>query len=384
MTISRNPETFDFLVIGARCAGAATAMLLARAGARVLIVDRAPEIGDTLSTHAMMRPGVAMLARHGLLDLLLRQGTPVVNRTRFFYGKEVTDIPIPPTEHLPGLIAPRRQVLDRTLCAAAIADGAELRLATAFESLVRDDTGRVTGAVLRGERGQNYEVRASLVIGADGRASAVARAADATERMRDGNALATVYGYFEGVANEGYRWHFGDEITGGVIPTNEGNHLIFTSCRPSEFTSRFGFDALAGMTQAYGVLDPEIAATLRDTRPVERLRRYPGADGVIRACTGCGWALVGDAGYFKDPATAHGLTDALLDAERLAEAALTDPSDVSVYQVARDSHATTIFALTQRIASLDWTFGDLRALHLRFVEAMRVETPELPQLERVA
>ena len=112
-------DRYDVVVVGARAAGAATAMLLARCGVRVLAVDRGGYGTDTLSTHALMRAGVLQLARWGLLERIEAEGTPRVQRTVFHYEDEVLDILIKPRHGVPALFAPRRTVLDRILVDAA-------------------------------------------------------------------------------------------------------------------------------------------------------------------------------------------------------------------------------------------------------------------------
>ncbi|MEZ5876373.1 MAG: FAD-dependent monooxygenase [Tepidamorphaceae bacterium] len=349
MTQDTGTEIFDAVVVGGRVAGAATALMLARAGAKVLIAERDAEIGDTLSTHALMRPGVALLGKLGLLERLIDAGVPVVNRTRFHYGPEVIDIPVKPMDGVPGLIAPRRWLLDKVIIEAAAEAGAELRLATGFETCLRDEAGRVTGAVLHDRSGREYRVHAKLVIGADGRLSQVASDVGAEKIVQSPNRAATVYGYFPGVQEDGYRWYFGERVAAGVIPTNDGRHCIFTSVHPLAFMEHFGADLLGGMASILSRWDEGLAAHVATSEPDGKLRRFLGAPGHIRACAGPGWALVGDAGYFKDPATAHGITDALLDAERLARSFL-DTGTAESYQRERNAHALSLFAATQEIA----------------------------------
>src|SRR4029453_12858161 len=118
-------------------AGAATAMLLARRGLRVLAVDRGAYGTDTLSTHALMRAGVLQLARWGLLDRIEAAGTPRVRRTVFHYPDDVVDIPINPAADVPALFAPRRTVLDRVLVDAAADAGADVRHRVRLVDLLR-------------------------------------------------------------------------------------------------------------------------------------------------------------------------------------------------------------------------------------------------------
>src|SRR5262249_46031345 len=131
-------DEYDAVVVGARAAGATTAMLLAREGRRVLVVDRGGYGSDTLSTHALMRAGVLHLARWGLLGRIQASGAPLVSRTVFHYDDEVVDVPIAPRGNVPGLYAPRRTVLDPVLVDAAVAAGADVRYRVRLADLVRD------------------------------------------------------------------------------------------------------------------------------------------------------------------------------------------------------------------------------------------------------
>jgi flavin-dependent dehydrogenase len=152
--------SYDALVIGARAAGAATAMLLARRGLRVLAVDRGSYGADTLSTHALMRAGVFQLARFGVLERIVAAGTPLVDRTVFHYEDERVDVPVKPKDGVPGLFAPRRTLLDRVLVDAAVEAGASVRHGLRLVELVRNARGRVEGAELMDVDGRTQAVRA--------------------------------------------------------------------------------------------------------------------------------------------------------------------------------------------------------------------------------
>jgi 2-polyprenyl-6-methoxyphenol hydroxylase-like FAD-dependent oxidoreductase len=119
-------SSYHVVVVGARCAGAATAMLLARAGHRVLLVDRGRYGTDTLSTHALMRGAVVQLHRWNVLPAVIASGTTPVRQATFYYGDESITVPIAPRDGIEALYAPRRYVLDRLLVDAARADGAEI------------------------------------------------------------------------------------------------------------------------------------------------------------------------------------------------------------------------------------------------------------------
>lgn len=369
MTHAFSRPAYDAIVVGARCAGAATAMLLARQGASVLLVERDPKPGDTISTHALMRPAITLLDAWGLLPDVIRAGTPPVRQARFVYDDEAVEVPIAPYGRAQGLYAPRRTVLDGILRASAIEAGAEYRPGIAFEDVLRDASGRVTGALLRRRSGRQIEVPAGIVIGADGRRSAVAAAVGARVRARAASSCTTIYGYVPGLPNEGYEWFFAPGISGGAIPTTGGEHCVFLS-RPS----RSGRPAERTLSSDLARWSPQVADAVRASAP--RLRRFGGAPGHLRDCAGPGWALVGDAGYFKDPVTAHGITDALLDAHRLATS-LSRTGEGASYQAARDAQAHDMLVLTHRIAALDCPMDDLRSMHRDLAGLIKTEAAAL-------
>lgn len=366
------PARVDVLIVGARVAGAATAMLLARAGLSVLAVDRAAYGDDALSTHGLMRGAVMQLSRWGVLPALLACGTPPVRRSTFIYGDTEVPVIIRPEHGVDHLLAPRRFLLDRVLADAAMQAGADLRFGTAFEDVIRDPSGRVTGAVLR--RGaERAEVRAGLVIGADGVRSAVARAVEAPTERQARHALAVLFGYFEGIEDRGFRWHFGTGGAAGALPTTGPAHCVFAG-RPAGEGRPFGPDAEAGFAAVLAETAPGLAEETRAARRDGKLRVFAGLPGFLRRPFGPGWALVGDAGYFKDPCTAHGITDALRDAELLARAVLAGtPAAFADYHDLRDALSAPLLDVTDAIAACDWTLDEVAALHLRLSEAMRSE-----------
>ncbi|WP_096788129.1 NAD(P)/FAD-dependent oxidoreductase [Rhodobacter sp. CZR27] len=362
-------KTYDAIIVGARVAGAATALLLARAGARVLIVDRDPAIGDTLSTHALMRPAVGLLERWGLLDGLVAAGTPWVRQAHFHYGSDRITVPVKRIDRAEGLLAPRRRLLDPTILAAAVAAGAELALGTTVEGCLRAGN-RIVGAVLRRPDGERCTLQADLVVGADGRMSRIAEMVGARPLILSTERTATLYGYVPNIPNEGYRWFFGQEASAGVIPTNDGLHCVFAACRPADYSAHFA-DARNGMAAILRGFDPALAQRVLQA-PSGHLRRFLGAPGHMRKRAGEGWALVGDAACFKDPATAHGITDALLDADALSRSLLRDGTP-DRYGCERHEQSRPLFEVTQKIASFDWDFDALRTLHDRLNACMKSE-----------
>ena len=383
--LERIDDRYDVVVAGARVAGAATGMLLARAGARVLIVDPARRGSDTLSTHALMRGGVLQLHRWGLLDAIRRTGAPRITATTFHYGRaEPETIPIEPRDGVDGLRAPRRTVLDRTLVEAAEEAGATVVHGVGVVALSGSAQERVSGAILSGPHGDRAEVRADLVIGADGARSRIARAVGAESHLTLPEACAAIYGYVDGIEDVGYHWYYGRGCSIGTIPTNDGQSCVFVGVSPERFRAagRAGMASL--FTEVVGALAPELGRHLAEVG-VPKLRGFAGLPSHLRRCHGAGWALVGDAGYFRDPATAHGITDALRDAELLARAVVQGTEEaLATYEATRDAVAEPLMRVTARIASLQWELDELPGLHRRLAKAMKAGVEVVRGLDRVA
>ena len=368
------PRHADAVVVGARAAGAATAMLLARAGLRVLVVDRGREGADTLSTHALMRAGVLQLHRWGLLEAVRAAGTPAVRRATFHYAGEALAFDVNARDGVDALFAPRRTLLDPLLVQAARAAGARVEHQVTALSLLEGAGGRVRGVVLGGPEGPPIEVEAGIVIGADGLHSRVAMHVGAATERTARNATATIYGHWSSLPVEGYHWYYQPGLSAGAIPTNGGQTCVFVAMPPP----RYALGSGAGLGHLFwNVLAeaaPDLAEAARSARLDEKLHPFPGTPGFLRRASGPGWALVGDAGYFKDPLTAHGLTDALRDAELLARAVVQGGDDaLAAYQAARDGASLPLFELTDRIASFDWDLAAVRTLHQQLSKAMAAE-----------
>ncbi|ATW51931.1 FAD-dependent oxidoreductase [Streptomyces xantholiticus] len=305
---------FDAIVVGARCAGAPTAMLLARAGHRVLMLDRAGFPSDTLSTHLIHQPGVAALARWGVLETVRATGCPPLDRAVY----EVADIRLEGcaqgVEGQRAGYAPRRHVLDAVLADAAVAAGVDFRERCSVTRLLHDDAGRVVGVEGRHD-GRSFTERAHLVIGADGMRSTVARLAKADFTVRDPRLTCAYYGYWEDVPATLELYESPGSWV-ATVPTNNEATLVLAYFPQARF-EEVRTDPRAAYLRQIRATAPALYERLDGKRRVERLRGTGDQQNFFRRATGSGWALVGDAGHHKDSITARGISDAFLQAEAL-------------------------------------------------------------------
>jgi 2-polyprenyl-6-methoxyphenol hydroxylase-like FAD-dependent oxidoreductase len=383
-------DRYDAVIVGARAAGASTALLLARQGLRVLVLDRAPFGSDTPSTHALMRGGVLQLHRWGLLDRIRDAGTPALHHTLVHYADTVIDLPMDDDGEVDALYAPRRTVLDPMLATAAIEAGAEVRFERAVTGLLRDDDGRVGGVGYRTPAGRPIEARAPITIGADGARSLVARSVAAPTTRAGAHASAVAYAYFDAPDVDGFRWFFRPGGGAGLIPTNDGV-LAYVAIPSSRYATELRPDVEAGFWRALERDAPEAAAVIGPVDRTSRFHVHAGTVGFLRRPRGPGWALVGDASHFKDPISAHGLTDALRDAELLSRAvvpALDHGGDLAAalaaYEADRDRLSTPMFDLSDRVAAYDWTADQARRLLKGMSRCMAEEVEELRSLTPLA
>jgi len=350
-------------------------MLLARRGLRVLVIDRAQYGSDTVSTHALMRAGVVQLSRWGVLDGIKAAGTPPIRSTSFHYGDEVVEVKIKPQHDADGLYAPRRTVIDRVLVDAARRAGAEVAFETHLLGLVRGLNDRVCGVRIRSDREREHEVSAGLVIGADGVRSTVARLVGAGCYRTGRHATGVIFSYWSNTGFDGYHWYYGTGVSAGAIPTNDGLTCVFASVPQTRFHETLRQGADSGYRRVLKECGSDLAAIVERSKRVEKYRAFAGEAGFFRQSFGPGWALVGDAGYFKDPLTAHGITDALIDADLLAQAAATGTETAFAgYQSARDRLAGDHFDVTDAIASFEWDLPKVQQLHRALSEEMKKES----------
>ncbi len=308
---------YDAIVVGARCAGSPTAMLLARRGYRVLVVDRATVPSDTLSTHFIHLSGIAQLDKWGLLDAVRATGCPSLREFVFDVGPLRLVGPPHPAGDVSEMFCCRRTLLDQILVDAAVEAGAEVRQGFTVSGLVEED-GRIVGISGREATGRTVTERAAIVVGADGRHSLVARAVDAAEYEAVPALCGYYYSYWSGIHTDRVEFFPREGRVAGLLPTNDGLTCVFVGARMEDFlAARRDADRLIS-----GVLDtiPRLATQVAAGRREERLRGTVDVANFFRRPWGPGWALVGDAGCHKDPILGQGISDAFRDAEFLADA----------------------------------------------------------------
>jgi flavin-dependent dehydrogenase len=347
---------YDAIVVGARCAGSPTAMLLARKGYRVLVVDRASFPSDTLSTHMIHAPGVAALQSWGLLDEVVATGCPPIDSYSFDFGPITISGSPRPRDGVATGYAPRRTVLDKIMVDAAANAGAEVRERFTVEDVVVED-GTVVGIRGHGEGGSTVVERSRVVIGADGRNSHVAKAVRPEQYNEKPMLQWSYYTYWSGLPADHFEVVIRPDRGWAAFPTNDDLTLVVCGWPYAESTA-YKADVEANYLKTFE-LAPEFAARVRGAK---REERFSGGSvpNFFRKPFGPGWALVGDAGYNKDPITAQGISDAFRDAELCSEA--LDESftgrrpfsdAMSQYQQTRDADVLPMYEFTTQLATLE-------------------------------
>ncbi|MCA2218265.1 NAD(P)/FAD-dependent oxidoreductase [Jidongwangia harbinensis] len=314
---------FDAIVVGARCAGAATAMLLARAGYRVLMLERARFPRDTLSTLYIHQPGIALLHRWGVLDAVTATGCPPIERVVHQVDGVRLAGSVPPVDGIRAAYAPRRYLLDQILADAAVAAGVDFRPGCTVEDVTFTD-GRATGVRWR-HGGRTVPERAPLIVGADGMRSRTAAATGAV-LLAAHPLLTCVYYTFVAGVDAGFEAYGTTGRWAGSVPTNDGLTLVATYFPQSEFPA-IRADAHRAHHDCLRTVAPGLYERIAAGTPADRLYGSGDQRNYLRQAAGPGWALVGDAGHHKDSITARGITDAFHQAQALADAVGTDLHD---------------------------------------------------------
>jgi flavin-dependent dehydrogenase len=308
----------DVIVVGARCAGAPLAMLLARRGAKVLLVDKATFPSDIPHGHFIHRHGPRRLRSWGLMDRLA-SSTPAVSSMTVDMG----DFPLLARDLVEDGLAwgygPRRSTLDTMLIDAAVESGVEFRDGVSVLEYV-SDAGRVAGVRARGRDGTMTEERATITVGADGRHSPLARAVRAPTYREVPTVLCYYFSYWSDAQTEAFELYVrpADRRVIFSFRTEGGLFAVFVGAPIDELPAirpdieRFFMASLD--------LAPDFAARIRAGRREERFYGASDLPNFYRKPFGPGWALVGDAGLHKDPFLALGICDAWRDVDLLAGA----------------------------------------------------------------
>jgi flavin-dependent dehydrogenase len=351
------PNMYEVIVIGARCAGAALSLMLARAGLRVLVIDRTEFPSDTMSGHYIHPAGISCLRKLGLLEKLDATGTPAQQTVTVDFGPVVlTGSPAPAADGTVSGYAPRRFIFDPMLAEAAVEAGAELWQGVTFLAPLLEE-GRVIGITGLTRSGRSVEARARLVVGADGKRSRFAEALGAVRYNVNPATACTYYAYWSGFDAPHTHMFVRQGRFCVAAPTNDGLTFLGIVWPIDEFRQ-----VRADIGRAYRAAAAEIPWIADRISAATQAHRFVGThdlSGFFRTPCGPGWALVGDAGYHKDPITAQGMTDALLHAELLADAVAVGlsggrplDSALAEYGRRRDAMAAPMYALTNDMARL--------------------------------
>ena len=308
---------YDAIVVGARCAGSPTAMLLARKGYRVLLVDRATFPSDTFRSHAIMYPGVGLLQKWGVLDDVIASNAPPIRRATVDMGDFPLEGVLPVAGSVDAVYAPRRKYLDHILVKAAVASGATLWEGFSVQGLLWDGD-RVSGISGKTAAGTTVTATAPIVIGADGQHSFVAKSVQAPTYNERPMLTWAYYSYWAGTDIDHVEFYRHDDVAMLCFPTND-NLAGIAAFGPIEGFHAFRSDIEGNFYQTAAQF-PAIAAHLSGAERADRWLGSGDLPNFFRKPYGPGWALAGDAGYHRDPVTGTGISEAFRDAELLSEA----------------------------------------------------------------
>ena len=341
--------SYDAIIVGARCAGSPLAMLLARKGCKVLLVDKAAFPSETISTHYIHNSGSSRLHRWGLLDRVRETGTPAIGRVRYDFGEIVLEASPAACNGIQEAFAPRRAALDKILLDSALAAGAAFRESFVVEDLIQEN-GRISGIRGRHHGAAQVAERASVVVGADGASSVVAKFLSPPEYNQTPALTCFHYSYWSGLNAPDCEVHLRPDMVTLCFPT-DGDLTLVGQIRPLRDLDTVRSDIERAF---YRSLDdiPELADRVRAGRREERFFGMVARPNFFRKPFGPGWALAGDAGYQKDPITAQGMRDAFRDADLLSEAILDgSPEALRRFEILRNEESEPIYRMTMERAS---------------------------------
>ena len=315
-------ERFDVVIVGARCAGSPLATFLKRAGLSVCVVDQAEFPSDTLSTHMFQLSGIEVLQKLGVLHAVLSEGAPPI--TDCYMKFEDVDLSGPPRLRPNDVPVPmlcvRRISLDVHLVEMAKTTGVDMRLHHRVTGLF-ERNGRVRGVRVVDRRGKSSILEADLVVGADGRLSTIARLTGARRYHVVPSERLSAWAYFRGVPREPvtrvFYYRRDDDF---VVAAPADNDLFLAIICPSiEYWDDYRADSERWFHDTISRCEP-VADLLSGAERVTKFRGLTRFEGFFREATGPGWVLVGDSGHFKDPTPGQGISDALRQVDKLADA----------------------------------------------------------------
>ncbi|WP_040796494.1 NAD(P)/FAD-dependent oxidoreductase [Nocardia higoensis] len=350
-------EETEVIVVGARCAGSAAAVAFARSGRSVVVLDSAGFPSDTLSTHLLWPATVAELRGVGALERVRAIGAPEL-RSAFAAGSGVgIHSDFNPADGIDYALCVRRTGLDAALVETARAAGAQVRERSRVEELLWERQ-RCVGVRYTDSSG-SHELRAAMVVGADGRRSTVARLTGAeTPWLATPSGRDCFFAYWRDRADSwrhiAAQWRAGPDL-GTAFPCDDGLVLSLVQPPVTGEKLRPGV-AERRYTEALQRL-PGLTERLTGCERVGRVRSATGIESYFRHAAGPGWALAGDAGHFKDPVTAQGIRDALRYGRLLGEMAapvLDDRVELDAalrdWERKRVAECLEIFQWTNRLA----------------------------------
>jgi flavin-dependent dehydrogenase len=347
---------YDVIVVGARCAGASLALLLARRGLSVLLVDRAHFPSDTMSTHLIHPKGCASLARFGVLDRLAASGCPPIGSYRIDFGHTAVEGSPVALDGVAEAFCPRRIVLDDLLVRAAAEEGAVVREGFSVTDVISENDA-IAGVIGHQKGSREVPERAQVLVGADGVSSRISRALGVPSHDEVASLTVLYYAYWSGTSVTKAEFHSPGGVQLSAFPTHDGLACVAIAlpvARRLELR-RDVHGTLEAELAGAGSLGARVLAGRRETRFFG-----PAAwPNFFRRSHGPGWALVGDSGYHKDPVTAFGISDALCDAEALADAIegglsgrFSLDEGLASYEAERDRLAAPFYDYTLRVSAL--------------------------------
>ncbi|HEY7287825.1 MAG TPA: NAD(P)/FAD-dependent oxidoreductase [Vicinamibacterales bacterium] len=372
---------YDVIVVGGRCAGAPLARLLAREGVQVLLLDRATFPSEIPHGHFIHRQGPARLKRWGLLDRIASV-CPAVSSQLVDLG----DFPLVSHDIVLDGVAwgygPRRRLLDKIFLDAAIESGAEVREGFTVDEYLFDD-GMLTGIRGREPGGGTIQEKASIVVGADGRNSRLAKAVDA-DVYDDAPTVACYYfSYWSGVETQPFELYQRTRERRVIFSfrTSDDLFAVFVGAPIEELQAirsnieRHFMDALD--------LAPDFSQRIRAGRREERFYGASDLPNFYRKPYGPGWALVGDAGCHKDPYMALGIADALRDVDLLSAAIIDGLGgrrqiDAALAEYERQRNASSATEYRQNLSAA--RFEPVPAEILKVRQAVRTDRVQATRL----